>query len=31
MQQSLHKPVTQASGYNNNTERTMGRGARLVV
>ncbi|WP_311273479.1 site-specific integrase (plasmid) [Agrobacterium rosae] len=31
MQQSLHKSVTQASGYYNNTERKMGRAARLVV
>jgi len=30
MQQSLHKSVTQASGYDNNTERKMGRAARLV-
>jgi hypothetical protein len=31
MQRSLHKSVTQASGYYNNTERKMGRAARLVV
>jgi integrase len=31
MQQSMHKSVTQASGYYNNTERKMGRVARLVV
>ncbi|NHT76884.1 site-specific integrase [Rhizobiaceae bacterium CRRU44] len=31
MQQSLHKSVTQASGYYNNSERKMGRAARLVV
>ena len=31
MQQSMHKSVTQASGYYNNTERKMGRAARLVV
>lgn len=31
MQQSLHKSVTQASGYYNNTERKLGRAARLVV
>ncbi|NSZ87620.1 tyrosine-type recombinase/integrase (plasmid) [Agrobacterium tumefaciens] len=31
MQQSLHKSVTQASGYYNNSERKMGRAARLVL
>jgi integrase len=31
MQQSMHKSVTQASGYYNNTERKMGRAARLVL
>ncbi|NTE63445.1 site-specific integrase [Agrobacterium fabrum] len=31
MQQSLHKSVTQASGYYNDTERKLGRAARLVV
>jgi integrase len=31
MQQSLHKSVTQASGYDNNTERKMARAARLVL
>lgn len=31
MQQSLHKSVTQASGYYNKIDRNMGRAARLVV
>ncbi|OCJ66445.1 hypothetical protein A6U97_25680 [Agrobacterium tumefaciens] len=31
MQQSLHKSVTQSSGYYNNPERKMGRPARMLV
>ncbi|RVH24504.1 tyrosine-type recombinase/integrase [Sinorhizobium meliloti] len=31
MQQSLHKPVTQAASYYNNAERKNGRAARLIV
>jgi integrase len=31
MQQSLHKSVTQAAGYYNNSERKMGRAARLFT
>ncbi len=31
MQQSMHKSVAQASGYYNNSERKMGRAARLVL
>lgn len=31
MQQSLHKSITQAAGYYNDSERKMGRAARLVT